>query len=434
MRRPYVVAAVLVAVVAVATTVLIASRSTSSPPGTGPLGTGTPSPETQQWPGWGFTHTQFSADAGARGAVRSVQQALQEQPLVQVQAIMGWGAENPEPSPGEYDFDILDRRIEFIRQSGGIPVITLCCAPDWMKGGPEGATDWDQLEVAPLPENYADFADLAGVVAERYPDVHHFLVWNEFKGFWNEDDNTWDAEGYTDFYNQVHAAVKEAHPDALVGGPYVPMVSAEGEDSGSLAGDWGAVDPRVLDAFDYWLANNRGADFVVVDGHAVAPDGVDPFDAVAKFSAVNDWIRERTDLPIWWAEWYLDPAVEEWPADQQIAIYTAAMMEFARSGTQTALYWNPTPGGGSCATCLWTDTTRSEGGEALPLLQTLQGFTRWFPAGTELTEVDAPDGLRVLAQREAMVMVNTTDERLSATVGGTEVTLDPYETRWVPAL
>ena len=429
MKRSHVLAAVLVAVVAVATTVLVATRSDPAA-----------SPGAQSdWPRWGFTHTQFSADTGAPRAIQSVSAALREQPLVQAQAIMGWGAENPEPSPGEYDFAVLDQRIEFIRQSGGIPVITLCCAPDWMKGGPEGVTDWDQLELAPLPENYGDFAELAAVVAKRYPDVRHFLVWNELKGFWDEDANTWDAEGYTDFYNQVYAAVKEANPDALVGGPYVPMTSDPGDGGGAafgetLGGDWGAVDPRVLAAFDHWLANNDGADFVVVDGHATANGDADPFDALAKFSAVNDWIQQRTDLPIWWAEWYLDPVVQDWPADQQVAIYTAAMMEFARSGAETALHWNPAPSGRSCATCLWTDTTRDGGGEALPFLtEVLQGFTRWFPSGTPLADVDPPAGVRVLAQPEAMVVVNTTDEPVSATVRGTDLRLDPYEVRWVPA-
>jgi hypothetical protein len=70
--------------------------------------------------------------------------------------------DNPEPSPGQYDFRSLDRRMDFIRRSGGIPVIVLCCAPDWMKGGEAGQTDWDRLEDTPLPEHFADFAALSG--------------------------------------------------------------------------------------------------------------------------------------------------------------------------------------------------------------------------------------------------------------------------------
>ncbi|WP_299955006.1 hypothetical protein [uncultured Modestobacter sp.] len=398
--------------------------------------------EPATWPTWGFTHTQYSADHGSSQAVQSVARSLTGQPLVQAQALMGWGAGNPEPTPGEYVFDSLDSRIDFIRRSGGVPVITLCCAPDWMKGGEEGETDWSELETAPEPEHYADFARLAAVVAERYPDVHHFMVWNEFKGFWDEEADTWDAVGYTDFYNQVHAAVKAANPQALVGGPYVTLgldTDARGDRSSAatdaatlVSGTWGTVDPRPLEAFDYWLANNDGADFVVVDGHAVAQEGsTDPFEALPMFSAVNEWIQERTDLPIWWAEWYLDPEVREWPADQQQAVYTAAMMELARSGAETVLYWNPRPADASCAGCLWTDTSSGDGGQTLDLLAVLQDLARWFPAGTELQDVDVPAGVAALAQREAVLLVNTTGRSITATVNGDRLRLTPYDVRWV---
>jgi len=50
-----------------------------------------------RWPGWGFTHTQFSADSGSVEAVASVQRALANS---------------------------LDHRIDFIRQAGGIEVVT----------------------------------------------------------------------------------------------------------------------------------------------------------------------------------------------------------------------------------------------------------------------------------------------------------------------
>ncbi len=56
--------------------------------------------------------------------------------------------------------------------------------PDWMKGGKAGAdnTNWSQaaLETAPDRAHYADFAALAATEsAKRYPDVRHFIVWNE---------------------------------------------------------------------------------------------------------------------------------------------------------------------------------------------------------------------------------------------------------------
>ncbi|GAA2932412.1 hypothetical protein GCM10020221_30220 [Streptomyces thioluteus] len=132
--------------------------------------------------GWGFTHTKYSADRGEDGARRTAAGLLSADPMPQNQHIMGWGADNPEPRPGSYNFTDLDRRVALMRRTGAAPVLTLCCAPDWMKGGGE-RTDWSQksLEKAPQRAHYKDFARLAGVVAKRYPDVHHFIVWNELK-------------------------------------------------------------------------------------------------------------------------------------------------------------------------------------------------------------------------------------------------------------
>lgn len=223
----------------------------------------TPSKDTGPDVGWGFTHTQFSADEGSKSAVERVEERLGEQPLPQIQHIMGWGADNPEPVKGRYDFEEMDRRIDFVRATGGTPVVTLCCAPDWMKGGRSGAdsTDWSQaaLETAPEPEHFADYAALAATVARRYPDVRHFIVWNEFKGFWNDSEARWDYEGYTELYNLVHKALKKVDEDIMVGGPYLVMDSVdprqEQDASTSLKGPWGAMDQRILDAFDYWNKN-----------------------------------------------------------------------------------------------------------------------------------------------------------------------------------
>ena len=60
--------------------------------------------------GWGFTHTQFSADEGDASAVGRVEGLLSKDAgLPQNQHIMGWGAGNPEPVEGRYDFTEMDR-------------------------------------------------------------------------------------------------------------------------------------------------------------------------------------------------------------------------------------------------------------------------------------------------------------------------------------
>lgn len=395
--------------------------------------------------GFGLTHTEFSADHGESYARKSAGELLSGQSLPQDQAVMGWGADNPEPSPGHYDFTELDHRVDLIRRTGGTPVITLCCAPDWMKGGRAGTTDWSDLEAAPAAAHFDDFAALAAKVAERYPDVRHFMVWNEFKGFWNDGLGRWDYEAYTRLYNLVYRAVKKADPRNLVGGPYVVMDSfAPGDDSadasGSLKGAWGAADQRSLDVVDYWLRHKAGADFVVLDGSSMNHDDSlrpDEFAATEKFAAIGRWVAERTSLPLWWAEWYVEPRAAGWTEAHRTAVQAAAMMQLALGGSATAFYWNPQERGASCPGCLWTSTELAAGGgEPLPMLDLLRRFAAAFPPGTGFRRVAADDSpnVRVLASDRAVLVVNTLDRAVHARVDGRSFDLGAYGIRWLNRL
>ncbi|KPH98890.1 glycoside hydrolase family 39 [Actinobacteria bacterium OK074] len=407
---------------------------------------------TKPYVGWGFTHTQYSADEGSGAATERVEGLLAKTPMPQDQAIMGWGADNPEPVQGRYDFEDLDRRVDFIRKSDGTPVLTLCCAPDWMKGGKAGVgnTNWSQaaLETAPEPGHYQDFADLAATVAKRYPDVTHFVVWNEFKGFWNDGEQRWDYEGYTKLYNLVYKALKKVNPKIMVGGPYLGMDSVDPRDqdaSPALKGSWGALDQRVVDAFDYWNKNKAGADFVVVDGSSYTRDDEslpDAFTATEKFTAVGEWVRERTGgLPLWWAEYYVEPADgnddrKGWSEDRRVATQAAGMIALVKGGASSGFYWNPEDGkGGDCAGCLWTPTDSSSGGEALPMYDLVSRFGAAFPPGTkyETVSVAADDvpNVRVLASDKTILVVNTLDRGISAKVDGKRFDMGAYGVKWL---
>ncbi|MEU5883289.1 xylan 1,4-beta-xylosidase [Spirillospora sp. NPDC047279] len=390
----------------------------------------------ESWPAWGFTQTQNSDVGQQAPAVRA---ALRQRPVVQAQAIMGWGADNPQPAPGPINFASLDRRIQLIRDTKGTPSITLCCAPDWMKGGPAGTTDWSRLEMAPVPERFDDFAKLAAEVARRYPDVKHYTVWNEFKGFWNPQLQRWDYEGYTTFYNKVYTALKNVDEDIKVGGPYMAMNSDAPGYAGpksEVRGSWGSLDQRAIDAVRYWMKHKEGADFMVVDGHTfpvqreIRPN---EFALTAKFADVTRWLRTLDgDLPIWWAEWYIEPDASGWTEQRRRAVQAVAMMEFVRGGASTALYWDPqTTGAGACAGCLWPSATDANGGRPTPVLELLQNFSRWFKPGSRLAEVTSSNrAVRVLAQDDRMLAVNTTDRQIKTEVDGDAIELGPYEVRW----
>ncbi|MEV4254917.1 xylan 1,4-beta-xylosidase, partial [Spirillospora sp. NPDC049652] len=388
------------------------------------------------WPAWGFTHTQVSLDA--RHSPARALGDLSRQAMPQVTPIMGWGLDNPEPSPGEYDWASLDHRMDVIRETRGTPVITLCCSPDWMKGGPQGETDWTHLEDAVDPRHFDDFASLAAKVAQRYPDVKYYAVWNEFKGFWNNGANRWDYEGYTRLYNKVYAALKKVNPELRVGGPYIVLNSdAPGRGAGPpsrLRGAWGSMDQRGLDAVEYWSRHKAGADFLAVDGSSLPQERaakVDEFQVLGKFSDTTKWLRALDPkLPVWWAEWYVEPEGSGWSDEHRGAVLTAAMMEFVKGGASSAYYWSPqTAAAADCPGCLWFGPARGGGGT--PNLAMLQNFARWFPPETRLVDVRSSDpSVRVLAQPRQMVVVNTRNRPVSAEVDGCDLALAPYEVRW----
>ncbi|GAA4636008.1 hypothetical protein GCM10023196_083970 [Actinoallomurus vinaceus] len=434
MRPPMLVLCATVAAALIATLGFAVRRAASSNdrPEARPLGV-VGARGVSDWPVWGFTHTDYSADTGPASGTAAT--AIARQPVLQNQHIMGWGAGNPEPSPGVFDFRTLDQRIAYIRKTGGVPVITLCCAPDWMKGGRPGETDWSRLEVAPTPERYRDYAALAAAVARRYPDVRHFAVWNELKGFFDTKGDRWRYEDFTAFYNAVYDAVKAVDPRIQVGGPYIPMYSFVQGHQSSVRGPWGSIDQRVIDAVDYWLAQKHGADFIAVDGPTASDDRdvyPDEVTALGKLDAIDAWLRSKTTLPIWWSEYYVEPESLPWAENKRIAINAAALIEFARTGVSTVLYWNNEAQDARCQGCLWISTLVRTGGAPGGMLTLLQNFARWFPAGTELLDLRATDAhVRVLAQRQRAVVVNVSDRRVAARVGGAELTLAPYEVRWL---
>jgi hypothetical protein len=269
--------------------------------------------------------------------------------------------------------------MELIRGTGGTAVLTLAAAPDWMKGGAENAFDPATIEVAPLPEHYQDFADLAVAALKRYPFVRYVQVWNELKGFYDASTNDWDIAAYTAMYNKVYSSIRAYDPQIRIGGPYVPMDSWSSADiashPSSLQGDWGVVDGRALDAITYWLKHKAGADFVTVDGSTATKDHglvTDPVRAAEKFSAITRWIGDRTSLPIWWAELYV-PGADDIATP---ATLEAAFDELRGAGARVALLWDPQHEDGEKWAWLWTDTSKPDGGMPGPFQELWQEWSK----------------------------------------------------------
>ncbi len=376
----------------------------------------------------GTTHTQYTVGTVSPSTPRTVELDVLRQIPVHNQHLMGWGVGNPEPSPGVYNWSSLDARINMIQSTGAEPVLTLCCAPDWMKGGQAGQTNWGILEVAPLPEHVADFAALAAAAAVRYPQVKRFQVWNEMKGFYDPATNNWDAAAYTRLYNAVYDAVKAARPDAKVGGPYAPLdlwsSPAAASHPSNVTGPWGVIDKRPLDLLEYWLANKHGADFVSLDGWTKTRDSgfiTDPYTATDVYLTMSQWLRARTDLPIWWSEFHVvDPS---WSLEKQDAVTTMAISKLADGGASLAFLWSPQPEPTGCVGCLWSDPA-SGPVTPTPLSRTVAAWNRRAPAGTYLRN-EQPSSGSVFAAATAWgtFVVNRTSGHLNVKIGGTSIPL-----------
>jgi hypothetical protein len=424
-------AAVLAVVVTVVATVLAActtpgAREPAAPPDPdAPTGhwTWTPQAERLQL---GVTHTRDSLDPHHPDAARDRGLAILRDhgAIWQNHHLMGFGTLNPEPAPGEFDWSSLDERMQLVKQTGGRTVLTLCCSPDWMKGGQPGQTDWSELETAPEPAHFDDFAALAAQAVQRYPQIERVLVWNELKGFYDSDKNRWDYEGYTELYNKVYTAVKAVRPDVEIGGPYVVLTSLDpgSPDSSDVRGPWGVADQRALDVVDYWLANNVGADFVAVDGATATRNETlaEPADAAArKFADLTTWIRARTQLPVWWAEFYPDvPSDQQGGATSQASAAStlAVLAAYAQSGVSGALLWGP-QGSDLGFSALWTDSTQADGGRPTPLTAPWQWLVPRLEAGH--VAIGHSPTLPVLAFRapDGMLVVNLTDSPVNLSEG-----------------
>src|SRR3954452_25615337 len=100
-RDPFYIAMAIAAVIALVAVTVIYERATSA----------ADTPVFQV----GVTHTQYSADAwNPQPSVTRARAVLRAVAPVQNQHLMGWGALNPEPRPGAFDFHSLDARMGVI--------------------------------------------------------------------------------------------------------------------------------------------------------------------------------------------------------------------------------------------------------------------------------------------------------------------------------
>lgn len=412
----------------------------------------------------GFDYTQNShlAEGGNATAIASAKGLVTALNAPQNVHLMGFGAKDPEPSPGVYSWSSLDARVEVMGDT--VPVsqrmITLCTAPGWMKIGGENQ-EWN-MEDAVGPAYYQDFAKLAAQVAERYdgthrgangqllPKVDYFDVWNEMKGFWDASANRWDYEGYTEMYNDVYTAIKKVRPDAQIGGPYSPLRAEAPDrksDTSRISGIYGVVDQGALDVVTYWLQHKAGAQFISVDGgpalSAVSwQTAAQGFADGSYFSDVAAWVHDLSpslypgvqNLPLRWVEFY--PAVNGATGQNAVAIDLANIIDAGLSGINDMYLWEPEGdaqgNGESTGEPVWTDTANAGGGRPTGFYAALKELHDNFPPRTPVHAAKVTGPIVALANQHNVLLVSESAHTLTVSVNGTLSTLSPYEVTVVP--
>ena len=377
----------------------------------------------------GATHGQYSLDPwGKPAAISRGEALLSESTRYQAQHIYGFGALNPEPRRGHFDWASLDRRVALMRSMGAAPVITLCCAPDWMTSLGTPTSTYPQLP--PSPEHIADFAQLARDVALRYRDVKHFQVWNELKGYWDPNRQNWDYAAYTDLYNAVYDALKGVDPTIQVGGPYLVI-----EGSGDPLSD------RNMAVIGYWLGHAHGADFISLS-HRIVPwdDPTTPandqvLQSTDQFGLIQRQIRQKTSLPIWWSEDYADakPARLNNADHNYQAVALASMLYHEEmDGAAASFRFQPQGVAGrpyeGDQESLFSDTRHDNGGKPFPANDAYRFFNQEFPPGTPLygATSSSPD-VEVLASKTDTLLINKRPVPVAVDLDGRTVTLGRYE-------
>jgi len=412
------------------------------------------------------------------GAISNVKSLIKQGISFENTSIMAWGVDDPWPDPSQADpsnWSSLDKNLQLILQTGGIPVITLSEAPWWMKGQlePDGSTrllqqsdEWSDIAYSSrILDNKMDaWLKLVQRVAERYMvppyNVRYFQVWNELKGYYDPITNAYDyntspgdpsgpnaKHGYTYMYNLVYSRLMQvarslgiATKNIKVGGPYVGMDTWGSKYQSTLSNisrAYGTYDQRSLDVVLYWLEHKVGAGFIALDGGNSNRDDInlaDPFVASEKFADTVGWLRSLDDarypgattLPVWMAEWYAMPYGNTPDNQYNDAIKSYAMIKFLKAGGSVALLWGGLSNSSSDSG-LWTPRTAG-GGQPLPWYFSYKAFKDYFAPGTEIykTVVSAPESIEALASTSHIMLVNKTTKSLTANVNGSAFALSPY--------
>jgi hypothetical protein len=106
-----------------------------------------------------------------------------------------------------YRWDAADALLNGLQDHGIAAVVTLVGTPRWANGG--RGPSW-------APKSASSFASFAYAAARRYPQVRHWVIWNEPNKNWSLRPTT--PATYVRLLNAAYAAIKRVNPRDLVAG------------------------------------------------------------------------------------------------------------------------------------------------------------------------------------------------------------------------
>jgi polysaccharide biosynthesis protein PslG len=211
---------------------------------------------------------------------------LKELNLKWVRLALHW--ERLEPSPGQWKLDVIDRLIQVMAQEQLKPLVYLVGSASFATSAPAGVDNPDQYP----PINPQLFANSFAFLANRYPQVNAWQVWNEqnIPPYWQPAE---DPVQYSNLMETSFAALKGVRPQAtqVMGGHayYSQMPSRGGGLMLESLMRLGSIKPDRVTAYHPYTE---------------MPEGETPGsgDFLINAGAINQHLRQNGSGPIWATE------------------------------------------------------------------------------------------------------------------------------------
>jgi beta-xylosidase len=224
-------------------------------------------------------------------------QQLQSLGLSWVRVDLHW--DRMEPAPGQWQLAPLDRLNEVLAEQKINPLMYLVGSAPFASSAPNGAPNADQYP--PLAPEL--FAESLGFLAQRYPVVKAWQVWNEpnISSFWQPME---DPAAYQRLLDVSMSRLAQANPAAqrvAAGMAYYSQMPQRGGLMLEALANAGALRPDQVVAYH---------------PYSLTPEGDDPaaLDFVQRASTLNQQLRAQGSGPIWATEfgWSSYTGAVEW--------------------------------------------------------------------------------------------------------------------------